>query len=231
MSKILIANHQSLLRQETIVTLQKYQEDFVQQVIDEGFSLVDIPDVFHSYEQVRRWVGSHMSAKQSAHKDAFSPFCTRPFIKAAYSIPAMRRYSEHTHYELLKYLVPDLHRFPFTNNWSPQQPILNLIYSFWERTLKKKLSIPITKIVTGKSKDITLDVNHQLKKFHRLEFKRSQLRELCLDQSDSALWNFINRSEFERITSSDTNTSERKQHLMFLWHIFTLFQYADMQQL
>ena len=230
LSKILIANHQELLHQDTIVTLQKYGEEFVQQVIDEGFSPIDVPDVFHSYEQVRRWVGIHISAKQSAHKDAFSPFCTRPFIKAAYSIPALRRYSEHIHYQLLNFLVPDLHRFPFTKNWPPQQPIINLVYSFWDRTLKKRVAMPINKIVTGKSKSITLDINHQVKKFHRLEFKRAQLRELCLDQSNSSLWNFIDRTQFERITSSDTNPSERQQHLILLWHIFTLFQYADIMR-
>ena len=227
LSKILIANHHALLHQETIVILQKYAEEFVQQVIDEGFSLMDVPDVFHSYEQVRRWVGIHISAKQSAHKDAFSPFCTRPFIKAAYSLPALRRYSEHIHYQLLNFLVPELHRFPFTTKWTPQQPTINLLYSFWNRTLKKRLSMPIKKIVTGKSKSITLDVNHQLKKFHRLEFKKAELRELCLDQSNSSLWNFIDRSQFEHLTSNDTHPLERQQHVNLLWHIFTLFQYAD----
>ena len=221
LSKILIANHQALLNQEAVVLLQNYAAEFIQQVIDNGFSLADVPDVFHSYEQVRRWVGIHISAKQSAHKDAFSPFCTRPFIQAAYSIPALRRYSEHIHYELLQFLVPDLHCFPLTKNWCPQQPMMNLIYSFWEKTLSKKLSIK------SKSQSVTLDVNHQLKKFHRLEFKISELRSLCLDQSNSSLWNFINRSEFERITSSKTDSSERKQHLIWLWHIFTLFKYAD----
>lgn len=228
LSKILIANHQKLFHQDTISTLENYGKDFVQQAIDDGFSLIDVPDVFHSYEQVRRWVGIHISAKQSAHKDAFAPFCTRPFIKSAYSIPALRRYSQHIHYELIKFLVPDLHHVPFTKKWSPQQPIINLLYSFWDKTLKRKLSKPITKIVTGKPKSVTLDINHQVKKFHRLEYKRKDLRELCLDQTNSSLWNFINRSEFERITASETDVSERQRHLIVLWHIFTLFQYADM---
>ncbi|MCG8364950.1 MAG: hypothetical protein MJA27_16680 [Pseudanabaenales cyanobacterium] len=228
LSKIFIGNKKELLHPETIVTLQKYIEKFVQQIIDEGFSPIDAPDIFHSYEQVRRWIGIHISAKQSAHKDAFSPFCTRPFIKAAYSISALRRYSEYIHYQLLDFLAPDLHRFPFMKSWPPQQPMINLFYSFWDRTLKKSIAMPINKIVTGKSKSITLDINHQLKKFHRLEFKRSQLRELCLDQANSSLWNFIDRSQFERITSGDTNPAERQRHLILLWHIFTLFQYADM---
>ncbi|MDJ0690415.1 MAG: hypothetical protein QNJ41_18135 [Xenococcaceae cyanobacterium MO_188.B32] len=223
----LLKNNQELLHQETIVTLQNYLEEFVQQVIDEGFSPVAVPDIFHAYEQVRRWVGVHISAKQSAHKDAFSPFCTRPFIKTAYSLPALRRYSEHVHYQLLDFLVPDLHRFPFVKNWNPQQPIVNLFYSFWNRTLRKKVAIPIKKIVTGRAKSTTLDMNHQLKKFHRLESKRTEIRELCLDRSNSSLWNFIDRSEFERITSSSTNPLEREQHLILLWHIFTLFKYAD----
>ena len=224
----LIRNNQALFHQETIVILQKYLKEFVQQVIDEGFSPVSVPDVFHAYEQVRRWVGIHISAQQSAHRDAFSPFCTRPFIKAAYSIPALRRYSEHVHYQLLYFLVPDLHSFPLVKNWNPQQPIINLCYSFWERTLRPRVVTPIKKIVTGKSKSINLDMNHQLKKFHRLEFKGAELRELCLDRPNSSLWNFVDRSEFERITSSHTNPAERQQHLFILWHIFTLFKYADM---
>lgn len=227
LSQKLIGNNKALLHQEAILTLQKYIEDFVQQVIDEGVAPIDVPDIYYAYEIVRRCYGIHISAKQSVHKDVFSPLCTRSFIKAAYSIPALRRYSEHIHYQLLNFLVPDLHRFPFTDNWFPQQPIINLVYSFWNRTLKKRVLMPINKITTGKSKSVTLDMNHQVKKFHRLEFKRTQLRELCLDQSNSSLWNFINRTEFERITASETNPSERKQHLSFLWHILTLFQYAD----
>lgn len=228
LSQILLGNNQELFHQETIVTIQKHLEEFVQQVLDEGFSLIDVPDIFHAYDQVRRWVGIHIAAKQSAHKDAFSPFCTSPFIKAAYSLPSLRRYSENIHYQLLEFLVPELHRFPFVKKWPPQQPMINLAYSFWDRTLKKRVAMPIKKIVTGKSKSINLDMNHQLKKFHRLESQRSQLRELCLDQSNSSLWNFIDRAEFERITSDETNPLERQKHVIILWHIFTLFQYAEM---
>jgi len=227
LSERLIDNHHPLLHRETIITLQQYVEEFVRQVVDEGFALIDVPDVFHTYEQVRRWVGIHIASNQSTHQDRFSPFCTRPFVETAYSIPALNRYSEQVHYQLIKFLVPDLHSFPLRKKWPPQQPILNLFDSFWNRNLKKTILKSYKQIRSGKSNYINLDANHQLKKFYRLESRRSQLREFCLDRPNSPVWNYIDRSKFEQITSRDTNSSERQKHIKLLWHIFTLFQYAD----
>ncbi len=55
----------------------------------------------------------------------------------------------------------------------------------------------------------------------------SELRELCLDQSDSLMWNFVNRSRFEHITSLDSKQAKlRQKHIAGIYNIATLFYYA-----
>lgn len=228
LSNKLIGNKKEILYPEAVLPLQEYIEEFALKAIDQGFAPIDVPDLFHTYEQVRRWVGVRICANQSVHRDVFSPFCTRPFLEAAYSISPLLRYCEYIHYELLKYLVPDLHRLYWSQKWRYQQPMINLIHSVWEQTVSKKIVKPIKKISSGKFKSVSLDLNHRAGNYYRLELKRSQLRELCLDQSHSSLWNFIDRARFERITSSEINPLEREKHVNLLWEIFTLFQYADL---
>lgn len=215
LAKRLMGKRKELFHQETVAMVQKYLQDFVQQVVDEGFPPIDVPDIFYTYERVRRWAGINISATQN--EDVFVPLCMRPFIETAFSIPAQRRYSEPVHYQLLYYLVPELHRFPFEKNWRPQQPIINLVYGFLSQKLGRRIGMPMKHIVTS-----------QTETGRRLEVKRSQIRELCLDQSDSFLWNFIDRSKFKRITSSDTNPSERQRLQQVLWDVVTLFQYAQL---
>ena len=86
----------SLLRKDAIAITEKYLSDFIVTVLDEGFSLFDIPDVLYTYERVCRWAGNNISLKQ--HENKFMPLCTRPFIMAAFSISAQRRYTHALHY-------------------------------------------------------------------------------------------------------------------------------------
>jgi len=46
------------------------------------------------------------------HLELFSPFCTRPFVEAAFSVPALMRYTEPLHYGIT---LQDsaLHALPF----------------------------------------------------------------------------------------------------------------------
>ena len=64
-----------------------------------------------------------------------------------------------------------------------------------------------------------------------LEAKREQVREVCLSQTDSALWGFVDRPLFERITSPATNPADRSRCGSALYNIATLFYYeADRQR-
>ena len=58
--------------------------------------------------------------------------------------------------------------------------------------------------------------------------KREQVREFCLDQNDSLIWDFVNRSVFEKITSPHTdsaNCSKYGPYITLFYRIATLFYY------
>jgi hypothetical protein len=57
------------------------------------------------------------------------------------------------------------------------------------------------------------------------------LREVCLDQENSLIWDLVDRTMFEQITSSSTEANVRSYFLKALYHITTLFYYeADEQE-
>jgi hypothetical protein len=58
-----------------------------------------------------------------------------------------------------------------------------------------------------------------------LESKREEIREISLSQKDSLIWELVDRSMFERITSSSTDPKERSHLLKGIFHIATLFYY------
>ena len=57
------------------------------------------------------------------------------------------------------------------------------------------------------------------------EAKREEIREICLEQKNALLWDFVNRNMFEEITSSKTDAADRSHYLQALYNIATLFYY------
>jgi hypothetical protein len=58
-----------------------------------------------------------------------------------------------------------------------------------------------------------------------LEAKRETIREVCLDQKDSPIWEIADRLLFERIMSPKCDPAERTQYMKTIFHIATLFYY------
>jgi asparagine synthase (glutamine-hydrolysing) len=236
----LVSDRGGLILPEATSMARQYIYEFVDRAIDEGFVIPDIPDLFATYERVRRWGGSN-ARKVKPIGDFFSPFCTRPFTEAVFSIPAAYRYSESIHYELMKDLVPELHRFPFDKSpWPPQNPWLHIL----RQTIKPEY-IKVRKVVCDILKSMKSDRSSSITTLKRskkaVEFERSQwikvnylkIREICLDCSDSTLWSLVNRSLFEEITrNADTITdyidspTNSLRHLGSLYGVSTLFYYA-----
>jgi asparagine synthase (glutamine-hydrolysing) len=220
----LIGDHGGLIRREATALARQYIQCFVQKALDQSFPVLDIPDVFYTVERVRRWAGSNARKSRPA-SDRFSPFCTRPFVEAAFSLPPSHRCSEPIHYALIRLLTPELHDLPFGKGpWRSQFPLFNLARMAVDRQIRR--------IVSG--------VQHRLSRrqppgmklvagFNRaewLEAKNAWLRELCLDQSDSPLWDFVDRPLFERITAPGAEVAERRRRLNGLYDTATVFLYA-----
>ena len=229
-----ISSYRGLIRPEGVSLAQDYIHCFVEQRVNDGFAPIDVPDILYAYERVGRRGGKNMRMSMSI-RDAFSPFCTRSFIEATFAIPALQRYTEPLHYQLTRFLSPELHRLPFDSKpWRSQQPIVNLLKSYGNAKLRNT-GRRIQKRFKTNHKDKQISSAHIVNDtmFDRVgwfEAKREQVREVCLDQKDSMVWNYVDRSMFDRITSSATNSVERSHYLKCLYHITTLFYYQYHRQ-
>jgi len=217
-------DHGGLIRGEAIKLARSYLECFVERVVGEGFSPLDVPDVFYTFDRVRRWAGTQ-ARKAMPGCDLFAPLCTRPFLEAAFSMSALHRCSEPLHYELIKLLVPQLHDLPFEKGpWRSQNPLWTIGRWIAGWPLRKVPSRIRSRFVRQESKKPIQA--RALDQPAWLEAQRSALRELCLDQSDSAIWSFVDRSVFERIMSPAADPAERHRRFESLYVIATLFHYA-----
>jgi asparagine synthase (glutamine-hydrolysing) len=223
--------HDSFIRHEVLVLTKFYLQRFVEEAIDECIAPQDVPDVFYMYDRVRRWAGTN-ARKGISTGDRFSLLCTRSFVKGAFTIPALHRYSESLHYELIRLLVPDLHSVPFVKTfWCPQYPIINL---FCQTTAQSVLTPSLKRTLRRviQRRVIRLNSNNNSSKipvFDQaawLESKLAWIRELCLDQPGSELWNFVDKPTFERITSATANQVDRRPNVHRLYDVATLFYYA-----
>ncbi len=94
-------------------------------------------------------------------------------------------------------------------------------HKFVNAIVNKKYDNPLDEVVSS-----THIVHDDM--FDRLgwfEAKRERVREICLDQNDSLLWNFVDRSAFDRVTSPATDPVDRSRYIQGLYHIATLFYY------
>jgi asparagine synthase (glutamine-hydrolysing) len=199
-------------------------QSFVGELIGEGFPPLDVPDAFYTFERVRRWAGSN-ARKSRAVSDRFSPFCTKTFVEAAFRLPALYRCSEPLHYEVIRLLLPELHRLPFGNDpWPFQQPFVNLVRMAAERQTHRARSGLRQRIFRQRLRRLkrAVDFDHTA----WLEAKCAWLRELCLDQPDSLLWEFVDRAKFERLTAKTADAAARRGSIDGLYAVATLFHDA-----
>ncbi|MGI9203295.1 MAG: hypothetical protein ACR2Q3_04770, partial [Woeseiaceae bacterium] len=66
--------------------------------------------------------------------------------------------------------------------------------------------------------------------FSRLDWfedKRSYLRQFALDSTSSSVWDFVDRQQFEQITSTETSSAVRSHNLKLLFAVVTLLYYES----
>lgn len=202
-----------LLQGETVITANQYLKHFIETSVEEGFKLVDIPCLLYTYERVRRWAGSNCSLR-SGHA-SFAPLCTRPFIKAAYSIPAKQRYISPLHYQILS-RFPELSSIPFETQWKLQQPTVNCLHEIIMNYLDYRLPTKIRTQINSIQK-----IDPETAAFS--ECKRVYLREYCLDHVNSPIWDFLKRTAFEKKMPKKITTPVQRQFTGVFWDIATLF--------
>jgi hypothetical protein len=209
-----------LVRGEAIELAKSCLERFAAEVVDEGFPVLDVPELFDGFEDVRRWGGTN-ARKAAPVCDLFVPMCTRPFAEAALSLSAPQRYTQPLHQGLIQLLVPELHGIPLDQDpWPSPRPAANVV--------RWAAGWPMRRIRSRLARQRSQEAE-QIQPFDQaswLEVLRPSIRQVCLDQSDSELWRFVDRSEFERLTSPLSDPSERRRYVYLLLNVATLFHYA-----
>jgi asparagine synthase (glutamine-hydrolysing) len=162
-------------------------------------------------------------------RDVFSPYCTRPFIEAAFAVSALQRYTQPLHYSLIRLLSPEMHKLPFnpvgTGPWPLQQPVMNLLKSCGTARLRKAHRRIANWFKRDGVSPAHIVRDSMFDRWGWFEAKRETMREICLDQTNSPLWSFVDRSVFDRITSSVVTPADRSHYVQILFHIVTLFYY------
>lgn len=222
-SKLLL-KHGGLLRQETSAISEAYIGEFVDSAALDGFSPVDALDLFYAYQRVGRWAGSN--ARLTAPVcDHFSPFCSRAWMRATFALSALQRYTEPLHYGLIRRLAPDLMDLPFDKGaWRRQPPLANWL-ELGGAVLRGRARHLVPQALISAKQRLRPPVKPTRTYEHAgwLETRLEDVRDLCLDQPNSSVWDFVDRGAFERLTSSHAAAAERSPLAPVLFPIVTLF--------
>jgi asparagine synthase (glutamine-hydrolysing) len=211
----------TLVRPEVVVWVREHIERSCRGLLEEGFEPLDIPDAFATAEYGRRWGGSQ--ARQIVdHKDVVLPFYTRAFMRAAFATPARERFMERVPFELLKYLSPELQRLPFGVPWPPQHLAL---------LLARRAAARPDQFVQRVKGRLTRGRVEPSDRIHDrlvvLERNRSSWRERYLDQSDSSVWQVIDRDRLAHLLSDRATPAQRKSQQRLVFQILTGLIYEE----
>ncbi|MCM3902710.1 MAG: hypothetical protein ND866_13475 [Pyrinomonadaceae bacterium] len=223
---IMVSDYGGLLSGEALSLTRSHLRVFFNECLDEGFAPEELPDVFYTYERVRRWA-SNYPRETAPIEDQFMPFCTRPFIEAAFSIPPLSRYAESLHYGLIQQTVPTLNDLPFGKPWRSQPAPPPSLRRIAKQRIVEKVPYPIRRMLAITRAKVRSTQNNvgptalfDLTAW--LEAERGQLLTVCLSQPSSSLWKLVNRPVFERLMSANTGPEERYPLVMVLFAIATI---------
>ena len=220
-----------LVKIEAINRAKACRDQCVDECADQGILPVDIPDIYGNHFVDGRRL-SNNGRGLAGVRDTYTPYASRAFLEATFSLSALKRYTEPLHFRLIERLAPAMHSMPFAKTgWRLQSPVLNLMHM---RTIRKakhfnrRLQNTLSAIRNPEPLYF-----YQDSMFHRLnwfESKRSRIREIALDSASASVWDFVNRDRFEQITSVGMEPAIRSQNLQLLFHITTLLYYECDEQ-
>lgn len=218
-----------LMRQETCDVARSFVDRSIAGYADDGFRADDLSDVFFLYERGGRRVGKNMRANMSL-RDSYSPFFSRSFVKSAFSLDSTVRRTEPLHYWLLQELAPALLQIPFDKGgWTSRSASLNLYQELVSKLFSRlghKLAreIPWTKPIE-KRHILVSDTNFERTTW--LQQIQAQLREMCLDESNSDIWNYVDRHKFDKATAQIGTSDNLSRNAKGLFLTATLNYYES----
>ena len=222
--QLMMSYRRNLVRPEAAALATQYLDQFVDQMRDDGFASTELEALFYVEERVRRLAGNNFR-QITSYRDVFSPYCTRAFTMASFSVPLLYRYADHIHYELLGYLDRDMQQFPFEVPWYPQRPLplsVHLLKRHYEQTRFARL----TRRVLNRIHRPKVAPSRCNQRAEWLEKFLPRLRQHVLDQSSSPLWDYVDRPRLEHLLDPNKPAEERRRSQATLFDTLTLFHYS-----
>lgn len=216
----------NLLKKELNTLTVSYLGEVVDNLTNLGFSNIDIFDAYSTFYKFPRIGGTNIR-KMSPVYNSFLFYGHRKFIETAFGIKSFQRLTEPIHYNLTKiyderFLSVGVNNKPWKN-----QSVYLYSLNLYVKILTNKLYDEKIKKIFNNSEKKQLPKQIHFDHFLWFEKNINLIREICLDQSNSDLWNFINRSRFEEIMSSNNDQEDRRKNIGLLYSIITLFYYED----
>ena len=221
---------EGLIKRNAKVFTTRYISDFVHEAVNSDFSPTDVPDWFFVNQSIGRWSGCN-ARRAAPVKDLISLFCTKAFVEACFSMPAIQRLSEPLHFRILKKLQPALHGIPFDRkSWRQQNACLNIASSYNQKLFEhgKLITKKILGALTNKANKTssTLLNDNSCKAFCQeswIEKKRTKLLDFCMENLN--IWNLIDKSFLEKVLTDRAYFDYRRKHSGLLMRIATLCYY------
>jgi asparagine synthase (glutamine-hydrolysing) len=201
---------QVLARPAAQVAVVDHVRRFVQETLDEGFPVEDVPDVYFTYDRLRRASGANLR-KYSPTAEVVAPFCGRAYMRAAFQFDALHRWTEPLHYQMLRRLDRRLHRMRFQSGqrrWKSQ----NAMWNWRRRQLWTAVNVRLpwrARVLFKKRSPY-----HQVQ---WLEAHLSHVRQVCLDTPCSDdLWQVLDRDRLESMLHEENREARRRScHPLF----------------
>ena len=176
---------------------------FAREIVDEGFPVEDLLDVYFTFERLRRASGANLR-KYLPTAEVVTPFCGRAYMRAAFQFDALHRWTEPLHYQMLRMLDRRLHRLRFQSGqrrWKSQNAVWN-----WRR--RKVWSAIRTRLPWR-----TRVLFKKRSPYHQIDWLEAHLslvREVCLDTPSDDLWQVLNRERVESMLHEGRRDARRK---------------------
>jgi len=245
-----IRAHSGIVRQEAVELVRDYISQSVEEFLAMGVASGNVADIFYLYERIGSRGRCNVRCTMPA-QDLYSPYTSRAFVEAIYSVPVIQRPTEPLHYGLTYLLSPELHGLPYEkdnaafkkSSWRSQKPVVNMarmVSSKVRRDARDALrsAVPPAALKllrrarsprTARSPRATTGASSQPPARDRgywFQSKREEIRELCLDCSSSSIWNYVDRDKFEEYTAVPGGPPMQKsKYLGGLYIALTLFSY------
>ncbi|MCB0749520.1 MAG: hypothetical protein KDC90_18825, partial [Ignavibacteriae bacterium] len=193
-----LVNRNGLLTNDSIKIKKNFMNSFFDTYLDKGVDSRLIPELFYIFERTGRHHANHRGINKNA-ADIFSLFCTKTYLKEAFSVHPLDKASNPIHYKILKSINKELFHLPNTHGrWPIQNRKMRQIWGNVKPIIKKRLSSTKSKSNSGSNSKPRISAYD-----HRriLETKLDEIKSVCLDQTNSELWSLIKRDKFENIIS------------------------------